>query len=154
MKKGKSSIVRRRMDINNEITKMAYELYEKSGRIEGRDLDNWLEAEKKVLERHSSMKRIKPLSSVTKEKVNISNSELRNKILELYPEIQKSNIDFSLRFNKDKNAYIVRLKKNRHTLTTYLEKNDAEECIKGIKCVYLGIQIGQFIKNFEIIEKR
>jgi hypothetical protein len=23
----------------------------------------------------------------------------------------------------------------------------------GIKCVYLGVQVGQFIKNFEIMEK-
>ena len=30
-----------------------------------------------------------------------------------------------------------------------VEKKDADECMDGIKCVYLGIQIGQFIKNFE-----
>lgn len=33
------------MDIRKEIEKLAYELYEKSGRIHGRDLENWLEAE-------------------------------------------------------------------------------------------------------------
>jgi hypothetical protein len=36
------------MELNDEIVKIAQELYEKSGRIEGRDLDNWLEAEKIV----------------------------------------------------------------------------------------------------------
>ncbi len=32
-------------DLYNEIAMVALELYEKSGRVEGRDLDNWLEAE-------------------------------------------------------------------------------------------------------------
>jgi hypothetical protein len=135
---------RERMDLNDEIAKLAYELYEKSGRTKGRDLDNWLEAERMI----------KTSPSVPKEKTKTPNAELRNKILKMYPEIQKSNIDLNLRFNKYKNAYIVKMKKNGHTLTTHLEKNDAEECMNGTKCVHLGIQIGQFIKNFETIEKR
>jgi hypothetical protein len=36
------------MDIHEEITKRAYELWEQSGRIPGRDLDNWVEAERIV----------------------------------------------------------------------------------------------------------
>ncbi|MBE0427446.1 MAG: hypothetical protein IBX72_12490 [Nitrospirae bacterium] len=38
-------------------------------------------------------------------------------------------------------------------LTTHLEKKDADDCMENIKCVYLGVQVSQFIKNFEIIEK-
>jgi hypothetical protein len=37
--------------------------------------------------------------------------------------------------------------------SNHLEKKDADECMNGIKCIYLGVQVGQFIKNFEIIEK-
>jgi hypothetical protein len=37
------------MDIHEEITKKAYELYEQSGRIPGRDLENWFEA-KRILD--------------------------------------------------------------------------------------------------------
>jgi hypothetical protein len=36
------------MNLHEEISKVAYELYEKGGRLGGRDLDNWLEAEKIV----------------------------------------------------------------------------------------------------------
>ena len=43
----------KKMDIHEEIEKAAYELYEKSGRAGGRDLENWLEAEKAVKARHS-----------------------------------------------------------------------------------------------------
>ncbi|MFH1701904.1 MAG: DUF2934 domain-containing protein [Nitrospirota bacterium] len=39
------------IDLYQEISKLAHDLYEKSGRIEGRDLDNWLEAERIVKER-------------------------------------------------------------------------------------------------------
>ena len=37
------------MEFDREVARVAYELYVKSGRIEGHDLENWLEAEKIVL---------------------------------------------------------------------------------------------------------
>ncbi len=40
------------MDHKDEIASIAYEIYVKSGKIEGRDLDNWLEAERLVLGRN------------------------------------------------------------------------------------------------------
>lgn len=39
------------MNLHDEIAKVAYELYEKSGRISGRDVENWIEAEKVVMAR-------------------------------------------------------------------------------------------------------
>ncbi len=53
------------MELHDEIAKMAQELYEKSGRIEGRDLYNWLEAEKIVKARY----RVKE-KSVSEKKVS------------------------------------------------------------------------------------
>ncbi|MGB9715189.1 MAG: hypothetical protein ACPL1G_02070 [Thermodesulfovibrionales bacterium] len=82
-----------------------------------------------------------------------TNVALKEKILEMYPEITKYGILVGLDFDSTKNAYIVKFKKDGHELTTHLEKKDADDCMDGIKCVYLGVQIGQFIKNFEIIEK-
>ncbi len=74
---------------------------------------------------------------------------LEDKILEMYPEITRHGISISLNFSEEKNAYIVKFKKGNHELTTHLEKKDADDCMNNIKCVYLGVQIGQFIKNFE-----
>ncbi|MFA6055249.1 MAG: hypothetical protein WC769_07750 [Thermodesulfovibrionales bacterium] len=82
-----------------------------------------------------------------------TNVALKDKIMEMYPDIIKNGISVSLDFDKEKNAYIVKFKKDKHELTTHLEKKDADECMNGTKCVYLGIQVGQFIKNFEIIGK-
>ncbi|MEW6585322.1 MAG: hypothetical protein AB1442_06880 [Nitrospirota bacterium] len=79
-----------------------------------------------------------------------TNVALKEKILEMYPEIGKNGIAVGLDFNEAKNAYIVTFKKDHQELTTHLEKKDADDCMGGIKCVYLGVQIGQFIKNFEI----
>jgi hypothetical protein len=82
-----------------------------------------------------------------------TNVALKDKIMEMYPDIIKNGISVSLDFDKEKNAYIVKFKKDKHELTTHIEKKDADECMNGTKCVYLGIQVGQFIKNFEIIGK-
>jgi hypothetical protein len=35
-------------NLHQEIFRVAYDIYERSGRIEGRDLDHWLEAERIV----------------------------------------------------------------------------------------------------------
>jgi len=75
---------------------------------------------------------------------------LQDKILEMYPEISKNGIVVSLEFDETKNAYIVTFRRNDKELTTHLEKKDADDCMENIKCVYLGVQVGQFIKNFEI----
>jgi hypothetical protein len=74
---------------------------------------------------------------------------LKDKILEMYPEIEKHGISVGLYFSEEKNAYILKFKRDAHELTTHLEKKDADNCMDGIKCVYLGVQVSQFIKNFE-----
>jgi hypothetical protein len=83
-----------------------------------------------------------------------TNVALKDKIMEMYPDITKHGVSVGLDFDKGKNAYIVAFKKGSNELTTHLEKKDADECMDGTKCVYLGVQIGQFIKNFEVIEKK
>ena len=40
------------MELQSEIAQLAYELYEISDRKEGRDLANWLEAERIILSAH------------------------------------------------------------------------------------------------------
>ncbi len=77
-----------------------------------------------------------------------SDRQLMAKILEIYPKIFQHNRDFSLSFNARKNAYVLDFRKGRHELPTHLEKKDADECMANIKCVYLGVQVGQFIRNF------
>lgn len=75
--------------------------------------------------------------------------DLKNKVLEMYPEIEKHNVGVDMTFDEAKNAYLLIFKRGKDALYTHLEKQDADECMNGIKCVYLGVQVAQFIKNFE-----
>lgn len=78
-----------------------------------------------------------------------TNVALKDKIMEMYPEIREHNLSVGLDFDEQKNAYIITFKRGTELLTTHLEKKDADDCMDGIKCVYLGVQVEQFIKNFE-----
>lgn len=75
--------------------------------------------------------------------------ELAAKLREIYPELEEHGIELALEFNHDKDAWIVRVRKGRHELTTHLERKDADGCMEGVQCVYLGVQIAQLVKNFE-----
>ncbi|MCL4536065.1 MAG: hypothetical protein M1610_00505 [Nitrospirae bacterium] len=74
---------------------------------------------------------------------------LKEKIMEMYPEISQHGISVGLTFDEEKNAYIVKFEKEGQELTTHLEKKDADDCMNNIKCVYLGVHIWEFIKTFE-----
>lgn len=75
---------------------------------------------------------------------------LKDKILEMYPEIEQHKLAMNVVFDTVKDAYVVSLHREGHELTTHLERTDADDCMNGIKCVSLGIQIEQFVKNFEL----
>jgi hypothetical protein len=44
-------------DLNEEIAKVAYDLYEKRGKSGGNDFDDWVKAEKIVTERYARLKK-------------------------------------------------------------------------------------------------
>jgi Protein of unknown function (DUF2934) len=46
------------INLHTEISRVASELYDKSGCIEGRDLENWLAAEKFIIERYREQGKI------------------------------------------------------------------------------------------------
>ena len=56
------------MDLFNEIAKVAYELYEKNGYIQSRDLDHWIEAEKIVIARLAEDEKKKEEKKIKSEK--------------------------------------------------------------------------------------
>jgi hypothetical protein len=74
---------------------------------------------------------------------------LKDKILEMYPEIMEHHLSATVDFDPPKNAYIVTFRRDVEELKTLIEKKDADDCMNNIKCVYLGVQVAQFIKNFD-----
>jgi hypothetical protein len=81
-----------------------------------------------------------------------NSEELTARIREMYPDIEGSSLDLSVEFSHEKDAWLVHLAKGPHELTTHLERKDADDCLEGVKCVYLGVQIAQFIGNFKDAE--
>ena len=78
-----------------------------------------------------------------------TNAELKEKIVEMYPEIVQHDFAVGLDLDAKKDAYIITFTRGNEKLATHLDRKDADECMNGIKCVYLGFQVAQFIKNFE-----
>lgn len=56
------------MDLYEKIARIAYELYEKNGYIQGCDLDHWLEAEKIVMVRLAGEEKKKEEKKIKSEK--------------------------------------------------------------------------------------
>ena len=75
--------------------------------------------------------------------------ELCRKITELYPDIGECGINIEAEFDKNKNVWIIDLKKDKHELQHHLEIPDANDCMKGKQCVSLGLEIAQLRRNIE-----
>lgn len=84
------------------------------------------------------------------EKMAYSREELSKKLLEMYPEIEKFGLSLSLDFDESKNAWVVTLEKDNHKRHAFLDKKDADSCIEGNACIYLGMLIAQYIKDLEM----
>ena len=73
--------------------------------------------------------------------------ELCEKIIQLYPDIGECGIDVNVDYDKEQQAWVVNLKKDRLELKTFLEDADAALCMDGKQCVSLGLEIAQLKDN-------
>ncbi len=74
---------------------------------------------------------------------------LEDRILEMYPELERNGIAVSLEFDKKKNAWVVHFTKGQHKRYAFLDKKDADSCMDGQSCIYLGTLISQYVKDLE-----
>jgi len=72
------------------------------------------------------------------------NSELCDKIKEVFPDIGECGIDMKVEYDDAQKAYVVHMEKGGKKAKTYLEPEDADTCMGGKQCIGLGIQIAQF----------
>ena len=82
----------------------------------------------------------------------LTNREVCNKIMEVFPEIGVCGIDLNVDYDKSNRAWAVDLKRGEHHLKTYLEIEEAETCAAG-NCVSLGLQVAQLRNNIETMTK-
>ncbi len=74
---------------------------------------------------------------------------LEDKLLEMYPEITKEGLSLKLEFDEEKNAWIIHFEKRGHKRYAILDKKDADTCMDGNVCIYLGTLVSQYIKDLE-----
>ena len=77
--------------------------------------------------------------------------DLTKKLLEMYPEIKAFGLSLSLEFDKGKDAWVVSFEKGPHSRHAFLDKKDADSCIGGNACIYLGMLIAQYVKDLELL---
>ena len=76
-------------------------------------------------------------------------TDLKNKLMQMYPEVKKYGLSLDLAFDDDKTAWVVTFQKGSHQRHAFLDKKDADACIEGNVCIYLGMLITQYIKDIE-----
>ena len=74
---------------------------------------------------------------------------LKDMVLQVHPEIVQHALNLSATYDKGKKAYVLTFSRGGRELKTFLNKEEAEQCMKGNRCVYLGVQIAEFIADFE-----
>jgi len=82
-----------------------------------------------------------------------TNVALKDKILEMYPDIAEHKVAVGAAYNDAKSAYVLTFRRGKDELITYIDKMDADDCMNNIKCIHLGIKVDEFIKNFEAREE-
>ena len=80
-------------------------------------------------------------------------SNLIKTLQKMYPQIQEHKLNLDVEYLSEKAYWIIKLEKDELKLHTFLDQDDAESCLNGLECIYLGVQIGQFVENFEIMRK-
>jgi hypothetical protein len=75
--------------------------------------------------------------------------ELQQKLLEHHADIVKHGVTLSVSFDRDQVGYVVELAKSGKKAETFISKKDADECMQGIECYHMGIEIGNFLREFQ-----
>jgi len=78
------------MKRHKEIQKLAYEMFEKSGRVHGRELDHWLEAERIIKAREIDV-RAADIEAAVSKKRNVERSKIRRHEKKKIGKTKKSN---------------------------------------------------------------
>jgi hypothetical protein len=74
---------------------------------------------------------------------------LEDKIYEMYPELMEHKIALRLSFDGDRNAWVVTFEKGGKSRYAFLDKADADACMDGYVCIYLGTLVDQYVQDLE-----
>jgi hypothetical protein len=81
--------------------------------------------------------------------MNYSIDNLKEKIREFHPEIERTGVNLSIGRDEAGKRYTLMLSKAGEEVGAYLDEKDADECIAGKKCVNLAVQVTQLLAELE-----
>jgi len=69
--------------------------------------------------------------------------EICAKIRSIYPDIGECGLDLEVDYDESEKSLVVYLRKGNKEVKHFLPNEDADACLKGKKCVALGLEIAQ-----------
>ena len=74
---------------------------------------------------------------------------LEDKIYAMYPELMEHRIALRLSFDEERNAWVIHFDKGGKSRYAFLDKGDADACMDGQMCIYLGTLVDQYVQDLE-----
>jgi hypothetical protein len=75
--------------------------------------------------------------------------ELKAKLLERHSDLAKLGVTLEVSYDRDRDSYVVQLSKGGRQAETLISRKDADECMQGIECYHLGIEVFNFMQEFK-----
>jgi hypothetical protein len=77
--------------------------------------------------------------------------DLKQRLLEHHSDIAKHGVQLKVSPDRDRKGYVVELAKDDKKSEIFISQKDADECMQGIECYHLGIEPGNFLREFKEI---
>lgn len=78
-------------------------------------------------------------------------TDLTEKIRAFHPELGEKAIELDVGFDAQAGKYTVKLRQAGEEVGAYLEKQDADDCLAGKKCLNLAVLVTQLLNELEEI---
>jgi hypothetical protein len=75
--------------------------------------------------------------------------ELDQRLREHHSDIAKLGIELNVRADRERAGFVVEFAKGGKQAEIFISQKDADECLQGIECYHLGIELGNFIREFK-----
>ncbi|WP_319763381.1 hypothetical protein [Maridesulfovibrio sp.] len=80
--------------------------------------------------------------------MRLNDSQIRQMVIDLYPEIERFNIDMSTEFNENMDAWVITLENGSDSLSTHMDSSYVSSCFDRNNCVYFTNQMMNVIDNY------
>lgn len=73
-------------------------------------------------------------------------NEVCQKITELNPDLGTCGADIDTYYSASKKSWLIVSKKEGHAIIHYLDKKDIKNCLNGVQCFSLGLDVAELTR--------